>query len=262
MRNTLIAVIAILLWACADGDSELNDSPIDSKITIETRELLDVDSRRLTFSCATERVYPCVNYPLLTDRQDDENSFQLTFKSVGITDICLTALGPATASVELGAIAEGEYAFELNNADQKNKGTLKITESEIKLIFDHQNGIEIVRASTKRVPEKTYWGTIGYHTSASSTLVDEFLQKLSDEGAMFNKQQPGHYFYYEIDESGEIVANTENSGYYFMKAFIFQYDGDESALKAFITTDAKQYGSQLSIYLTSFRGESVNNWSK
>jgi hypothetical protein len=139
---------------------------------------------------------------------------------------------------------------------------LRVSDTEIELILEQYNGIYIIRPTTYRVPQKTYWGNIGYHTSSSINLVDEFLQKLADKGAQFNKQTPGHYFYYEIDQNGEIITNTENSGYYFVKAFIFQYNGNESELNDLIMIDGKNYKADLSINMETFKGEQVNNWSE
>jgi hypothetical protein len=256
MKKLLTFGIAALLIACDDNDS----ASTGSKITIETREVLEPASRRLTFFCKTQKIYPCANIPILTEKQIDEASFKITFTSVGETSLCLTATGPATTSVDLNTLRNGEFEIELNNAYLKNKGTLKVTDTEIELLFDQENGIEIVRPNTKRVPGKTYWGTIGYHVQSSSVLADEFIQKFVAQGAAFNKQTPGNYFYYDINSAGDIVSNVESSGYYFLKAFIFQYDGDESALKNLIEVDGKNYKKDLSISVQTYKGEQINNW--
>lgn len=258
-----IPTLCVLVFAisCADNDSQLKQNPIDSKIIIETREVLASESRSLTFHCKTEKIYPCMNYPILTKSAANENSFEITFTGVGEMMLCLTALGPATTTVDLDVVPNGEYQIELNNAALKNKGFLRVSEAEIKLIFQTENGIEILRPTTRRVPQNTYWGTIGYHVASSGNLADAFLQKLSDNGAAFNKQAPGHYYYYEIDQNGDIVADVENSGYYFMKAFIFSFDGDESDLKALVAEEGGKYKSELTINMQTFRGESLNNWA-
>jgi hypothetical protein len=169
--------------------------------------------------------------------------------------ICLTELGPAQVTVDLGALPHGVYALELNTDNAGNKGTLRVSESQITLAFDHEDGIEIVRPTTMRVPENTYWGKIGYHEESSSDLVDAFLEKLAAAGAEFNKQTPGHYYHYEIDSAGEIIAETVHSGTRFLKAFIFQYEGNESVLTDLIRIDGKNYEDALSIRVETFRGD-------
>lgn len=260
MKKLSIFWILIFLASCDDSDLGLKSNPIDSKIIIETREILEPNSRRLTFFCKTERIYPCVNFPLLTDKQTENNSFKIKFTSVSESIVCATALGPATTTIDLNSVSNGEYEIDLDNAKLKNKGTLIVTDTDISLEFGLKNGIDFIRKNTKRVPNKTYWGTIGYHVQSSSTLVDEFIQKFVDAGAIFSKQSPGHYFYYEINNSGDIVTNVENSGYYFMRNFIFQYGGDESKLRDIIQVEGKDYKETLSMRLETYKGERFYNW--
>ncbi|WP_158858601.1 hypothetical protein [Lunatibacter salilacus] len=260
MKKIQTLCLLTLLFSCEDDDSGLNLNPINSNIIIEVREVLAPNSRELTLFCQTERSYPCINFPILTENQQDGNSINITFTSVEETDFCFTALGPATTSIDLHTLPNGEYEIELNNQSLKNTGTLFVTETDISLQFGSTNGIEFVRETTKRVPENTYWGAIGFHVEASSTLVEEFVQKFKDAGAVFNIQSPGHYFYYEIDDSGEIFAEVENSGYYFLEKFIFQYDGDEEKLKELVQVKGKEYHEALYISIGTYKGEHFNNW--
>jgi hypothetical protein len=197
----------------------------------------------------------------LTENVITGNSIQINFTGVGESMLCFTALGPATTAIDLSTAENRDYQIELNNGGLRNNGILRINETEIKLLFPFPSGIEIVRPVTNRVPSNTYWGVIGYHASSSENLVNTFIQKLADKGAIFDRQTPGQYVYYEIDSNGEIVTNTENSGYYFSKAIIFQFNGNESELRDVITVDGGAYKNELSINMTTFRGEQINNWS-
>jgi len=249
-----------LLISCREYDFELESNPIDSNIIIEAREVLRPNSRILTLFCQTERIYPCMNFPLLTEKHQVENSFKITFTSVDELDMCFTALGPATKLIDLHEVPVGAYEIELINGKHINKGILHVTATAISFQFGSTDGIDFVRTETKRVPEKTYWGTIGYHVPASTSLVDGFIQKFTDVGAVFDKQSPGHYFYYEIDSSGDIIAEVENSGYHFMRKFIFQYDGDESKLKELVQVEGEKQKENLHINLSTYKGESYINW--
>lgn len=260
MKQIITILIALVLFGCEKNDVSLEGNAIDSKIAIETREVLEPGNRRITFLCKTERIYPCVNFPLHSDKESSESSLAITFTSVEQTDLCLTALGPATAWIDAGPWPNGEYDIEFNNARLANKGKLIVTDSDIELRFPHQRGISIVREVTKRIPEKTYWGVIGYHDKASETLVNEFIQKFKELGADFANQVPGHYFYYEIDATGKRVYDTSKSGYWFAIPFVFQFHGDESELKKLIQVEGNAYRAELSISAENYRGEQVNNW--
>ena len=163
----------------------------------------------------------------------------------------------------MSKLTNGQYELELNNAGLINKGILKISDSEIIIDFKNQNGIEIITPITKRVPVKTYWGTIGYARVSSESSINQFIDKLSSIGVKFNKQSPGYYFHYEINENGEMVINVKNSGYYFSKGLIFQFDGDESILKDLIQIDGKKYNTDdIDISLWTYKGEHFYNWGK
>lgn len=260
MRNFLIFITCLFTVACDLANNSQPITAIESKIIITPMEVLGESSRSLSLVSKTEKIYPCINYPLLTDKIVKENGIFITFKSVEETTFCLTALGPATAILDLGNVGNGQSNMELNTTSHRNAGNLTITDSEIIVDFPQQNGIEIVRKVTKRVPEFTYWGTIGYHIEASVDQVAEFLQRLGIEGAIFEKQVPGDYHYYQIDDDGEIVVNKENSGYWFVEGFIFSFEGNEEEFKQNVLSISKEYYPDLYINIETFKGERIYNW--
>ncbi len=260
MKKLIIFCVSLVTISCEYKDIGLGSNPIDSMISIETREVLQPGSRRLTFYCKTERIYSCANYSIITKTNLGSSAFKIGFTSVEAPFVCLMALGPATTTVDLNTVPNGRYAIEINNANLENRGTLEITDTEINLRFHAEAGIEIVRPDTKRVPPNTYWGIIGYHTESSSTLADSFIEAFADAGAQFGAQMPGHYYYYEIDGNGDIVVDAAQSGYYFAKGFIFQYDGDETVLRNLVEVEGKEHRDKLSIRMKSFQGDRFYNW--
>lgn len=260
MRNFLIFILCLFTVACDLANNSEPITALESKIIITPIEVLGESSRSLSLISKTEKIYPCMNFPILTDKSINQNGIFITFLGVEETDFCLTALGPATAVLDLGIVKTGPMSLELNTTLHRNPGQLTITDTEINMDFQQQNGIEIVRNVTKRVPENTYWGNIGYHTESSITQVEEFLQKLEIEGALFEKKIPGDYHYFEIDEDGEIVVNRENSGYWFVEGFIFRYAGEEDVFKENVLSLSREYFPDLYINVQTFRGESIYNW--
>ena len=262
MKKIITLIFVIILNSCDNDGDNLRSNPIDSNITIEFRELLGTDSRQLSFFCQTGKIYPCINYPILTEQNFENDILDITFTKVIETDICLTAIGPATTNVFLPSLVNGTYEIALNNSKLANKGKLEISNDKVDVIFENEKGIIIKRQSTRRVPLNTYWGTIGYHSATTINKVNDFLQKASELGVDFSYQKPGHYFYYEIDENGEIVENIENSGYYFLKGFIFQYTGDEDLFKKEIKELAVTYYDDMYINIETYKGERIYNWGE
>lgn len=146
MRRLLKIFILSLFFACNNDDLGL-ERPIDSHLKIELREWISAEKQGLHLYAATEKIYPCVNYPLMFNQRFERKRIIIIFTGVIETNVCLTALGPATATVDLSHLEKGIYELELNNGALKNHGKLVITDTETKLEFATQNGIQIMKDS-------------------------------------------------------------------------------------------------------------------
>ena len=260
MKQLAFLFTAFSFIACNKQKVHVDNNAFDSNIKIELREVIDTTGRKLNLICHTEKIYSCINYAILVDENFESNPWSVTFTGVEESEACLTALGPASVVVQLPTLGNGTYSIGLNNAGLSNNGELIITNDELKLNVSQPKGISIVPSSTMRIPQNTWWGTIGYHTATTAPKVNEFLQKAADLGAQFNKQTPGHYFYYQIDNNGDVMADAANSGYYFMKAFVFQYTGDDAAFAAALKQLAKTYFDDMYINIQNDKGGHIYNW--
>jgi hypothetical protein len=73
--SKLLMLVPVLLIACEYNEQFITTSPVDSKIIIETQELLVPDAKNVAFHCRTEKSYPCSNYPLLTEEKSTKIPF-------------------------------------------------------------------------------------------------------------------------------------------------------------------------------------------
>ncbi len=258
----LLLALPVMLPLACEKETLLNETAIDSKILIDIREYLR--DNKIVLACKTENFYPCMNYSILTTQSyNGGNQVTVMFQGVFETDICLTAIGPASTEIDLSALSNGQYELTFINGKVENKGWLKISDSEIILDFKTQHGIEITTPIMKRVPANTYWGSIGYARQSSENSIDQFIDKLSDLGIKYNKQAPGYYFHYSINADGEYVFDTENSGFHFAKGLFFQYGGDESKLDGLIQTEGKElYKDDVYISIWTHNGGHLYNWGK
>lgn len=259
MRKTTIFILVFFNLACEKEDL-LKGNAIDSAIEIEIRE--DLGSKSIVLVCKSEKQYPCVNFPILTEQSFKENNkISITFTNVDESEICFTTMGPAIAKIDLKGLSNGKYELELNNGGLKNKGAISISDTEISLDFKNLKGIKIAMPLVKRVPSNSYWGTIGYARESSENAVNQFIDKLVKTGANFNKQSVGVYTHYRIDNSGQLVFDVKNSGYYYGKGLIFQYNGDELELQNLIQIDGKELKKDdIYINLNTFKGDRFFNW--
>ena len=144
----IVAVLGLLLFFSCE--KEETSHPISSTIQIQTNELAIGNEKRIFLSCATEKIYACSNFNIITSQQAQPNLFQVHFSGIDNIKHCATAIGPARAEIELGALKNGEYLLELNAKAFRNSGKIKITDSEIILSFPHQQGIAIMNPVYKR----------------------------------------------------------------------------------------------------------------
>lgn len=261
-RTFLLLHLMPLLWGCQYDDYSVDPPhhPINSEIVVEFQEILNKGPRTIKVFAMTDTVYSCFNNRIDIRTETDDDAFKITYTGISFPAICADAFGPARAVVDLGPLLNGQYWLELNHGGRKNKGLLIITETDIDLLFAQLDGIQLLRTNLKRVPPQTYWGRIGYHEETSIALVDDFLKRLEDSGASFGKQVPGDYGYYQIDGEGEI-KDPENHGKRFIRSVIFQYDGNATELKELIRSGGGLDISELSVLITSFEGEVINNRS-
>lgn len=261
MRKSFILLSLTASLIACDNDTLPVDAYVDSRIEVVPLEYPVAGATQLGLRCRTEKTYPCSNYSIVTELTYSENKISATFVGIHEMDICLTALGPASTVIDLSDVSNGEYELELNNGVLKNHGRLIISDSEIILDFQLQRGIEIIRKTTKRIPDHTYWGTVGYHSESSLARVNEFLRRLKriQDVVAFNDQIPGEYSFYEIGDDSQMIPDPL-SGYHFAANFIFQFHGDQEQFKEELELLTTPYYDEMFINIQTVDGDRIYNW--
>lgn len=258
MKNLSILFLALTLCACDFERFTPWHSHRDGKILVEVREILGPGKRSLELFCETEKIFPCSNYQIKTRQK----GLDITFKGVEESDVCLTALGPATTTLSLPELSKGGYSIQLNRDKWVNLGSLVLTEDQIHLDMNYpKGGIKVVRKTTNRVPDRTYWGTVSYNLPEYEAKMQEYLYKVSQLGAKYNKHLPGDYYYFQIDRDGKIVQPGENAGFKYGQNFIFQFPGDDTQFREDLKALAKSYSPYLLVRIYDYQGGIFDNWS-
>jgi len=236
-----------------------NAVAIDTEINIRMVEVFDKSPRTLQMSFSTKKIYPCCNYPIDLSWQKTSNSIEISFKSVIETDFCLTALGPATANIDLGTLSNGTYQLILQNGEVRYSGKLVVTSENYTVNFIANPAFNFTNSLLNKIPEHTIWGLVGYHKEETLPLVQSFFTALMELGATKKSFTPGYYTAFEIDKNGEIVL-TGNHGYWFAEAFIFHYSGNSSDLDEFLRQWSYKYNKLMSIRIITDKGEQFLSW--
>lgn len=258
--SALIALM-FLFHNCSDSTSpELNFERIDSKLNIVLREELTTESRNLTLNCRTERIYPCCNYGIDYSMVKGAKIFKVRFSKIVMPQICLTALGPAGCSINLGSLADGQYSLELEVNGKTEIAQLVISENTYQV--NHQPGLnfKFENPQLNRIPQFLIWGSVGYINDSLTSVVNTFIDSLQILGAQQAQLLPGDYWYFKVDAQGNLIA-PEYHGYPFIKMFAYSFNGSLNELKEFIYSYCGRYYNKLYISLSDWKGEVIYGWA-
>jgi len=256
-RLTHTTILLLLLCSCR------KDAPVDqigSDIKIKMLETVDSTKRTLQFYCSTEKEYSCSNYGISKTFSKSSDNIDIDFNGIIISNLCLTSIGPATTTIDLGTLSNGTYNLDIKVERKKSSGQLIVTSDHYTITLDKQKQLQIINSPLQRIPTNTIWGTVGYHTSSTATLVQTFIDTLQILGATAQTYQSGDYGYFQINSSGQI-SPPQNHGYYFIRPFIFNYAGNTSTLKTLVKNYGTNYGNSLNIRLYTTKGEIFRSWT-
>lgn len=78
-------------------------------------EMFEYSQSSLAFLLATDQIYGCFNNEIVNEVLWRGSSINIIIEGIYFPELCLTALGPATARIELGALSPGEYNITISN---------------------------------------------------------------------------------------------------------------------------------------------------
>lgn len=251
--------ILILEIGCSDAVTEVNYDRIDTRLELTLKEELLADSRSLSLDCATERIYPCINYGIDYSMTKSGNKITIRFNQIIMPDICLTALGPAYSNIKLGNLSNGQYILNLMVNGITQTTILKVNDSTFKIEYKPRFDFIFKKTELKRIPQNVIWGSVGYISDTLTTSVNSFLDSLTNIGANEIYLSPGDYGYFQIDSFGEIVA-PEYHGYPIIKMFLYEFNGNSESLKDLIRNTNQMFLNNMYISCNTWKGEYIWGW--
>ena len=261
--SAIMLMLSIAIIGC-DKSIETNNAEIN--ITI-----MENSSRALQLYFSTTQIYPCCNYPIDVSWKNSSNTIDITFNGVIETDLCFTAIGPATATIDLGVLDNGTYQLNFYNEHVKQSGKLIVSSDSYKTNFTGNPNFRFINASLNKIPENTIWLVTSYN---EEKILSSFLEILMNLGATKKMYSQGYYSinvtypysYYEvfkIEKDGSItyspkeITNTiVNWGGKYMRSFVFQYLGNTANIEQLV----KQYREQIEIKVYTDKGEQFTSW--
>ena len=262
------AIMLILSVATIGCDKTIKQrSKIDTQIEIT---MMESSSKALQLYFSTTKIYPCCNYPIDVSWKNSSNIIDITFKGIIETDICLTAIGPATAMIDLGEFKNGTYQLNFHNEHVKQSGELIVSSDSYKINFKENSLVHFTNIPLNKIPQNTIWIAINYNEEKYlSSFLDAFMDLGVTEKSYLrgyysfeNTLYPGLYSSFKVEENGTIafLPNIAHLGVglgrLFTQSFVFQYSGNIANIEQLI----KQYKEQIEIRAYTDKGEQFLSW--
>ncbi|MFP4089950.1 MAG: hypothetical protein ACLFUB_03200 [Cyclobacteriaceae bacterium] len=235
-QTVLIFFLLVFILACENEQAEPVNT-IGSEIEFSMNEYMDAGDRVLTFKFLTKKDYPCINYGIKHQMIQDEQSIRVVLEKVETSELCLKAIGPATAFVDIRDLPAKDYELIIQVGESIiNEGKLHVSKQSYEVTFNEYNSLTLLNDKINRVPERAIWGTIRYlPMEANKELFSFFKQASATFGANEAKFATGDYGYFQVGADGKILQNppaTEES--LVEKPFLLEFTGDEDDLSQLI----------------------------
>ena len=259
-----LTVLLSFLFSFNNCDDAVSDNStytsIDSQIIIQLREELSTTKKDLYFDCSTTRIYGCINYGIDYSVFKTANNIRIKFTNIVVSQICLTALGPATNRINLGELNEGNYNLNLEVNGKTETAQLIVKDDSYKINFLPGFNFKFKSTELNRVPQYLIWGSVGYIYDSLTNVADTFIDSLQILGASTVNLFPGDYGFFKISPNGNIIT-PDNHGYPFIKMYMFDYRNNLEEIKGLMKRIQQQYVNEIYIGCNTWQGDTFYGWT-
>ncbi len=249
----LLTIISISIYGCVDKE-DLIDFPVAMKI--EIREMFQKNERQLGLLISTTQEYECLNYKVEYDYVYNAETRIVEFKGIMLPSMCMTAIGPATAFVNLGHMTDNthEVQFVIGNDYLITDFLIGNDKINLKKKVDEIGLISFLEKSIYRLSDDYVWGDVIPKTSGHYFDPNVFLDALWDAGAKNRELDPGNYGFFRITDKEMIIFDHEIS-YNTSVPIVCTYEGKFEALRQI----ADDFAHEFVIVLYTAQGDYHRN---
>ena len=143
----LLLMFPSFLSSCkVDNPSNSEFQPLEGKIIFSLTEGYEyqdaVSNPKIVLKMRTEKIYGCFNYSIVTRVLRLDKGISVVVSGVSISNVCLTALGPASYEEFLN-LPEGEYSLIFSYWGITDRYGVKISNSSIEVVVKESNFTEL-----------------------------------------------------------------------------------------------------------------------
>ena len=211
--------------------------------------------------CRDEVNHPCGNFTLAqTVTPAYSNGLSINFTGAVAPTICLTTLDYAYSRVDLSALAPGNYAVAWQAGAKQTTGAIRVLADRVEVSSCDSNTVAVRFPVTYRLPATTLWGQAYARTPAAQAAVAGVLDSLRKEGAVPITLPAGHYSYFNVSATGQLIpipaSQNGQPATAITTPVLLSYSGNFARIKGIIKR--RPQAADLSFGLNSAHGE--NAW--
>ncbi|TVR76843.1 MAG: hypothetical protein EA412_12620 [Chitinophagaceae bacterium] len=147
MKNVLFIIIFLTFFSC---NKQQTTEKINSDVILNMWKNVIIPEKRLELHFETEEIFNCANYQIKYKIEQTNSKIKINLTNILTPNVCLDALGPATAKIDLGVLVNGTYNIFVTVNKKENKGTLTVTDEKYTLSIESLNQLQIESYSLAR----------------------------------------------------------------------------------------------------------------
>ncbi|MCB9232547.1 MAG: hypothetical protein H6581_12830 [Bacteroidia bacterium] len=260
MKHVFTISLHFLLALSAFSQKKPKVQPLLTDIRITLLGQLENGKQKFVLEYASDEVYECSNVAIVYELVESEGKITVKLQGKQDPEVCLTAIGPAKARVDLSHLAEGEYEFKTQYRNYAaTNATLVVSDDTWKFVVHEESMITFNRPILRKIPKGTVWGKLEYNTENQREVASSFLQDLEKEQCEITDLKEGNYGEFYLRTSGrQIERKVEGEGW--EMPFVYHYAGEFERLKILVKMYAGKYGDDLRIRLMDDQGNQAFSW--
>jgi hypothetical protein len=227
-------------------------TPIDTRLFLSPREVLERSGRYIRLDCCTERTYGFSGGRIFASLNVHPTGLDLRFDSIYVSTYGLIVWENICRSIDLPTLSTGSHLIRMDINGTPVASLLTITDSRIEFRVQPNNMLASLQPVTMRIPLPLIWGAAG---SYSPDLYRAFLDSLRELGATPYTLLPGNYHYFTVDSVGGFDAHLY-TGTHYSAQFLYRFPYDTLLTRNLVKRFAHRHrADSLTIYLYGGRGE-------
>ena len=203
MKQLFSLLIILTFISCEPEESTISDDEIlATDIELYPEEVYSGNDQGLPIlklTLRTSEIYPCFNYKIDFSKSFEKDEMTVIINNIHKPGICLTAFGPAIATLEL---PETTRELKIVRGDQADTYDVNINAEQIEILPRTTEFTDLVNPITFRYPENSFAIVCGTNLEQTE-LCANFLEKLDDVQSLSS---------YTFPENGRIPYPESSSG--------------------------------------------------